>query len=44
MSHLTNKLYSNMADVKNALDNIYKDFVVVLIDEATCNIALVCKR
>ena len=33
-----------MADVKNALDNIYKDFVVVLIDEATSNIALVCKR
>ena len=31
-------------DVKNALDNIHKDFVVVPIDKATGNIALVCKR
>ena len=31
-------------DVKNALGNIYKDFVVVLIDKATGNIALVLKR
>ena len=31
-------------DVKNALDNIYKDFAVVLIDKVTGNIALVCKR
>ena len=31
-------------DVKNALDNIHKDFVVVLIDKATGNITLVCKR
>ena len=26
-------------DVKNALDKIHKDFVVVPIDKATCNIA-----
>ena len=51
MSHLTNKLYTNKhrdclssPDVKNALDNIHKDFVVVPIDKATGNIALVCKR
>ena len=51
MSHLTNKLYANKhmdcllsPDVKNALDNIHKDFVVVPIDKATGNIALVCKR
>ena len=31
-------------DVKKVLDNIYKDFVVVPIDQATGNIALVCKR
>ena len=31
-------------DVENALDNIHKDFVVVLIDKATGNIVLVCKR
>ena len=31
-------------DVKNALDNIHKDFVVVPIDKATGNIALVCER
>ena len=31
-------------DVKNALDNIHKDFVVVPTDKATGNIALVCKR
>ena len=31
-------------DVKNALDIIRKDFVVVRIDKATGNIALVCKR
>ena len=31
-------------DVKNASDNIHKDFVVVPIDKATGNIALVCKR
>ena len=50
MSHLTNKLYTNKhrdclssPDVKNALDNIHKDFVVVPIDKATGNIALVCK-
>ena len=30
-------------DVKKALDNIHKGFVVVPIDEATSNIALVCK-
>ena len=51
MSHLTNKLYTNKhkdwlssPDVTNALDNIHKDFVVVPIDKATGNIALVCKR
>ena len=51
LSHLTNKLYTNKdmdclssPDVENALDNIHKDFVVVSIDEATGNIALVCKR
>ena len=50
-SHLTNKLYTNkhvdclsFPDVKRALDNIHKDFVVVPIDKATGNIALVCKR
>ena len=49
MSHLTNKLYTNKhrdclssPDGKNALDNIYRDFVVVPIDKATGNIALVC--
>ena len=31
-------------DVKNALANIHKDFVAVLIDKATGNIAFVCKR
>ena len=51
MSHLTNKLYAikhrvslSFRDVRNALDNIHKDLVVVLIDKATGNIALVCKR
>ena len=51
MSHLRNKLYTNKhmdclssPDVKNALDNIHKDSVVVPIDKATGNIALVCKR
>ena len=40
MSHLTNKLYANKhmdylssPDVKNALDNIHKDFVVVSINK-----------
>ena len=31
-------------DVKNALDNIHKDLVVVSIDKATGNIALVYQR
>ena len=51
ISYLTNKLYTNKhmhcltsPDVKNALDNIYKDFVAVPIDKATGNIHLVCKR
>ena len=51
MSHLANKLftdkhrdYLSSLDVKNALDNIHNDFVVVPIDKATGNIALVCKR
>ena len=50
MSHLTNKLYTNKhgdclssPDIKNGLDNIHKDFIVVPIDKATGNIALVCK-
>ena len=48
---MTNKLYTNKhkdclssPDVINALDNIHKDFVVVPIDKAIGNIALVCKR
>ena len=51
MGHLTNKLHTNKhmdclssPDVKNALDKIHKDFVVVPIDKAIGNIALVCKR
>ena len=51
ISLLTNKLYTNKhmdclssPDVKNALDNIHKDFVVVPIDKASGNIALVRKR
>ena len=51
MSHLANKLNTNKhrdclsyTDVKNALDNILKDFVVVPINKATGNIARVCKR
>ena len=51
MSHLINKLYTNKhmdclssPDVKNALDHIHKDFVVVPTDKATASIALVCKR
>ena len=31
-------------DIRVALDNIHKDFVVVPIDKATGNIALICKR
>ena len=48
---MTNKLYTNKhrdclssPDVKNALDSIDEDFVVVPIDKATGNIVLVCKR
>ena len=51
MSHLTNKSYTNKhmdclssPDVKKALDNIHEDFVVVPIDKATGNIAVVCIR
>ena len=51
MSHLTNKLYTNehvdclsYPDVKNAVDNIHKDFVVVPVDKVTGNVSLVCKR
>ena len=51
VSHLANKLYRNKhrdclssRDVKNGLDNIHKDFVVIPIDKATSNIVLVCKR
>ena len=50
MSHLTNKLYTNKhmdflssPDVKNALDNIHKDFVVVPVDKATGNLLLFVK-
>ena len=35
--------YLSSPDVKNTLDNIHKDFVIVPIDKATGNIALVCK-
>ena len=45
MSHLRDKLYTNKnidclssLDIKKALDNIRKDFVVVPIDKATGNI------
>ena len=31
-------------DIRAALENVQKDFVVVPIDKATGNIALVCKR
>ena len=31
-------------DVKNALDNIHEDFVVVPLEKATGNFAFVCKR
>ena len=51
MSRLTNKLHTNKhsdclssPDVKNAVDNIHKEFVVVPIDKATGNVILVCKR
>ena len=50
-SHLTNKLYTNKhrdwlssPGVKNTLDNIHKDFIVVPIDKTTGNITLVLKR
>ena len=51
MSRLTNKLYTNKRkdylsspDVINALANVHKNFVVVPIDKANDNIALVYKR
>ena len=51
ISRLTNKLHTNKhsyclssPDVKNAVDNINKDFVVVPIDKETGNVVLVCKR
>ena len=51
ISHLANRLYTNKhrdclssADVKNALDNTHKDFVVVAIDKTTGNITLVSER
>ena len=51
MSHLKSKLFTDKhmdclssPDVKNALDNIHKDFLVVPIDKTTVNIALVYKR
>ena len=53
MSHVTNKLYVNnhrdilclaFPDVRNALHNIHKDFVIVPIDKTVINVALVCKR
>ena len=50
MSHLTNKLYTNKhrdclssPDVKNVLDNIHEDFILVPIDKSTGNTAVVCK-
>ena len=51
ISHLTNKLCTNQhrnclssPNVKNALHNIHKDFVNVLIYKSTTNITLVLKR
>ena len=49
VSHLTNKLHTNkhrgcLSSPSHALNNIHEDFVVVPIDKATGNIALVCKR
>ena len=51
MSHMTNKLCLSKhrdclssPDVKNALDNIHKNFVVVPIDKATGNIAVFSRR
>ena len=31
-------------DIRAALENVHKDFVVVTIRKATGNIALICKR
>ena len=31
-------------DIRTALENVHKDFVVVPIDKATGNIVLICKR
>ena len=51
MNHLVNKLCSNnhrdclsSTHLNNALDDIHKGFVVVLIDNATGNIVFVFKR
>ena len=51
MSYLKHDLCTNkhrdclsFPDVKNALNDMHKDFAVVLIDKATGNIALVSKR
>ena len=49
VSYLTNKLHTNkhrgcLSSPSHALNNIHEDFVVVPIDKATSNIALVCKR
>ena len=48
---MTSKLYTNKhkecllyPDVKNALDNMHKEFAVVPIDKPTGSIGLVCKR
>ena len=48
MSHLINKLYTHKhrdclpsPDVKNVLDNVHKDFIVVQINKATGNIAFI---
>ena len=39
-----NRDFLSSPDIKNALDNIHENFVVVPIDKATGNIALACKR
>ena len=48
---MSNKFYTykytdclSSSDLKNALHNIYNDFVVVPTDKATENITVVCKR
>ena len=51
ITHLENSLHiykhtdcEPYPDVKNALHNIHKDFVLAPIAKATANIAIVCRR